>query len=354
MTAQQYAEQQRQINLQAAALTYMAMRQFQQRDMSTVDWLALLELLYPVIERARTQSSVLARQFYDEQRAIHLPDAPDYDIDLVGYDRTEFRLRMEPERLEMSQEDAPDEALNRVVLRALKEVQGAGRKTIVRAVENEPEPEPKEREDERQEQQLDATRDEPKQEPKWARDVWREQLQAREAQRAEVSAAERFERPRLSVVPPLQEDPKPAAPEPKSKTKAKEPKRRVQGWARVATNPKPCAFCLMLVSRGPVYASAETAGFTGKNKQARKLHEAGSEKAMRLAMRKFHPGCGCIVVPVFDKQDWPGRDSYLAAEDIWKESTKDLHGQDAVIAFRRAVEHRYRESQKAARTTGVA
>ncbi|WP_443678308.1 VG15 protein, partial [Mycolicibacterium gadium] len=34
----------------------------------------------------------------------------------------------------------------------------------------------------------------------------------------------------------------------------------VQGWARVATGRETCAWCLMLISRGPEYTQASTAG----------------------------------------------------------------------------------------------
>lgn len=333
MTVEQYAEEQRQINLQAAALTYLVVRQYQRPDLAMVDWLALLELLYPVVERARTQSSVLARRFYDEQRAIHLPDAPEQDVELVGYDRREFWSRMEPERRGLSQEDATESALDRVVLRALKEVQGAGRKTIIRAAEAEPEP----------------VSEQVKQ-PEPSREI-------RPAQVLQPAAsAPRRERPKFSVVPPLAPEPELApvveldaeAEEPA----AKKPKRKVQGWARMTTNPNPCSWCLMLVSRGPVYASAKTAGFSGKGKTAKALHEAGAEKEMRLAMRKWHPGCGCVVVPVFDKADWPGRERFLEAHKLWKETAKGQ--KDAVNAFRRAVDARNRRSQQADRITEVA
>jgi len=48
------------------------------------------------------------------------------------------------------------------------------------------------------------------------------------------------------------------------------------GWARI-TDGDPCKFCRMRADRGPVYKTARTAG----------------------ALRQFHDGCGCSVVPVF-------------------------------------------------------
>lgn len=58
--------------------------------------------------------------------------------------------------------------------------------------------------------------------------------------------------------------------------------REVQGWARV-TDAKPCAFCLVLASRGPAYKSEGTASF------------------------EAHDHCGCTVEPAYRGAEWPGR-----------------------------------------------
>lgn len=87
---------------------------------------------------------------------------------------------------------------------------------------------------------------------------------------------------------------------------------RALGWARV-TDSKPCAFCRMLASRGPVYSQG--GGFSA------------------------HAHCGCSVEPVYSEtQPWPGR----AREwrDEWNETTQGLSGADARLAFRRHVEGR--------------
>lgn len=54
-------------------------------------------------------------------------------------------------------------------------------------------------------------------------------------------------------------------------------------WARVPSGAQPCAFCLMLASRGAVYRSAETAG-------------DGSE---------YHGDCRCVPELVRDESDYP-------------------------------------------------
>jgi hypothetical protein len=84
------------------------------------------------------------------------------------------------------------------------------------------------------------------------------------------------------------------------------------GWARVARGGHTCAFCLLLVSRGPVYKSEATGAF------------------------RSHPACDCVAVPVYDRNDWPGREQFLAADKLYREATKGER--DQLNAFRRAVD----------------
>lgn len=88
--------------------------------------------------------------------------------------------------------------------------------------------------------------------------------------------------------------------------------RDVQGWARTSGGTTSCSFCLMLIGRGPVYRSRESAG----------------------DMKKFHNRCDCVIVPVFDRGSFPGRDEWLDAERMWSESTRGKNGTDALKAFR--------------------
>lgn len=83
------------------------------------------------------------------------------------------------------------------------------------------------------------------------------------------------------------------------------------GWARVARGGHTCAFCLLLVSRGPVYKTEATGAF------------------------RSHAACDCVAVPVYDRNDWPGREQYLAAERLYIEATGGET--DKLNAFRRAV-----------------
>jgi hypothetical protein len=89
--------------------------------------------------------------------------------------------------------------------------------------------------------------------------------------------------------------------------------RKALGWARV-TSGKPCSFCAMLASRGPVY----------------------SKKRGRF---RSHGHCSCSLEPVYDRdQPWPGKAEEF--QHLWKESVGTKSGADARREFRRAFEGR--------------
>lgn len=111
-------------------------------------------------------------------------------------------------------------------------------------------------------------------------------------------------------------------------------------WARVATGAETCGFCLMLVSRGPVYTLPDRPGSESGPDALDLLDEEG-DRALAELMTRWHPGCDCKIVPVFDAQkDWPGKQDYLEAKELWKTVVKDkgYSGRDALNAFRRAIE----------------
>lgn len=94
-------------------------------------------------------------------------------------------------------------------------------------------------------------------------------------------------------------------------------------FARV-TDGKPCYFCAMLASRGPVYRSARSGQFTTSRSKRGPGHE-------------FHDHCGCSVEPGFIKDaEWPGRGREF--EQLWKDSTAGKGGKKALSAFRSAYE----------------
>lgn len=87
------------------------------------------------------------------------------------------------------------------------------------------------------------------------------------------------------------------------------------GWARVTTSPKPCAFCAMLASRGPVYRSERMALYRG------------------FSMDAYHNHCDCRAVLVFRGKSWDGQADYERLSDLWTASTARKSGKAAVAAF---------------------
>lgn len=217
-------------------------------------WLSILGALFPIVVASRRESAILAREFYDEDRLNHgLTDR--FDIDLPDYEWEWFVNAMEPSFEAFVHGDMSDGQFAQTGLRAIKEIENAGRKELIKAVRDE-----------------------------------------------------------------------------NSQTGSR------IGWARVATGRETCAFCLMLVSRGPVYEDAKDAGLNDEEKALELLDQGADKATLRDLMTRWHPGCDCIAVPVRDIDSWEGRDDWKRAEDIWKETTKSFTGVDKLNAFRRAIE----------------
>ena len=83
--------------------------------------------------------------------------------------------------------------------------------------------------------------------------------------------------------------------------------RQPKSWARVLTGAENCGFCVMLASRGPVYSSAAEAG-----------RGQASDSDYAAGINTYHTNCDCLVVPIYDYANWPGRDQWLAAERVYK------------------------------------
>lgn len=78
------------------------------------------------------------------------------------------------------------------------------------------------------------------------------------------------------------------------------------------TDGAPCAFCAMLAGRGAVYKSEMTADF------------------------RAHDKCGCHAEPIYRSKGTFAAPHLAEFSQLWADSTKGLHGDDAIAAFRRA------------------
>lgn len=96
------------------------------------------------------------------------------------------------------------------------------------------------------------------------------------------------------------------------------------GWARFDPEPPTCAFCTMMISRGPDYNSARGAGLKVGNDEARALYERGELDELRKLMNDWHPNCTCVVVPVFRYEGYPSERQELDAFNLYKEARKEV------------------------------
>ncbi|GGM64726.1 hypothetical protein GCM10012275_39160 [Longimycelium tulufanense] len=251
MTVEEYSEAQRAITAAVVALVLRVLEPFRLPLLTVRDWGAILAALYPTVERARRDTAELARRFYDAQRAQHTDAEARHDMLLPRYRPEWFEEALRPARDRLRQSNSTDGVVAQLAMRVAKEIEQAGRRTVLHAVGCDP------------------------------------------------------LRP---------------------------------GWARVATGRETCAFCLMMISRGPVYSRAEYAGLDIEDSTAIQLWRRQDLTAIDELMNRWHPGCDCKAVPVFSRQNWSGRDAYLAAERLWARVTKGYSGKDALNALRRALD----------------
>lgn len=258
----------------------------QAAQLTRADWLSFLTATYPYVVNARQEVSKLARQYYDSERAKHVPPIriPMFSEEIIGPDGNPIRIEdnsgqlrlvyprlkinlpsYEPEWYEEAMNAVVDDlikagttdaAIARVVSAPLKEAENAGRRTMMWAVED------------------DA---------------------------------------------------------------------QVMGWARVEGGESSCGFCAMLISRGPVYKSADTSGLKAKSNTLaveiwRQAQATGDDSMLDELMNRWHKNCDCKVVPVFDRFNWPGRDQYMYYEDLWRKNAKGKTVEDRFNNFRQAVE----------------
>ena len=237
MTPDQYAQRLAEITTAVVQYVLKIAKVFARYELDRPQWIGVLNIVYPEIEIRRHEAADIARSFYDAQRKDHHPDLDRNDQFLVNYSFERFVENMEPARKRISQMDSRDNAVAHMALQAAREVESAGRRQIIRAVESEPQ--------------------------------------------AKV----------------------------------------VQGWARVATGRETCAWCLMLISRGPVYSAAERAGLDLDDEIAARMVAAGLD--VSEYMEEWHTGCDCKVVPVFDAENWVGKKEADLALELWKDATRE-------------------------------
>ncbi|WP_411120597.1 hypothetical protein [Streptomyces sp. x-19] len=112
--------------------------------------------------------------------------------------------------------------------------------------------------------------------------------------------------------------------------------RRALGYVRLSRTGTPCGWCAMLISRGPVYKSRESATFADGD--------------------RYHDNCHCYAAPVFSMQQYQGSELTALSreyEALWPQVTKGLSGKSAVSAWRRFIRQKQRAAAQEARRSTI-
>lgn len=103
--------------------------------------------------------------------------------------------------------------------------------------------------------------------------------------------------------------------------------RKAIGWARLSRTGTPCGWCAMLISRGAVYRSQQSAQFSDGD--------------------KYHDNCHCYAVILFTREQYERSELFALNRkyaDEWPRVTQGLSGKAALSAWRYFI----RQEQKAA------
>lgn len=106
---------------------------------------------------------------------------------------------------------------------------------------------------------------------------------------------------------------------------------RVVGWVRQSQTGSPCYWCAMLISRGVLYKSRESAGGIEAN--------------------QFHDNCYCVAVPVFDAEHVKNSDNFAMNRyyhELWEKHISGKYGGDRAMSEWRKLIARLRATEKKA------
>ncbi|WP_371671234.1 hypothetical protein OG985_28605 [Streptomyces sp. NBC_00289] len=112
---------------------------------------------------------------------------------------------------------------------------------------------------------------------------------------------------------------------------------RALGYVRLSRTGTPCGWCAMLISRGAVYKSRESATFADGD--------------------RYHDHCHCYAAPIWN------RDQYQSSEltalsrqymSLWPQVTKGKSGKSALSAWRRFIRQKQRAAAQEARESTTA
>lgn len=138
MDLETYSRRQRTISRRLIQAVIQLIRPFQAPKIDDSQWEALLRALFRLIDESRRSSSQLAREFFDAQWAAHRDEEPPA-LEMPSYFEEYLREALQPVQRKFQQADAPPSAVTDIAELAMKETENAGRRTLMRAVEDTPE-----------------------------------------------------------------------------------------------------------------------------------------------------------------------------------------------------------------------
>lgn len=108
---------------------------------------------------------------------------------------------------------------------------------------------------------------------------------------------------------------------------------RVIGYIRLSRTGTPCGWCAMLISRGPVYRSEQSATYAEGD--------------------LYHDNCNCYAEPVYSREQYASSPLYelnRRYQEEWPRVTAGLSGKDALRAWRKHIRQEQKAAQEAAST----
>ncbi|MFF4244313.1 hypothetical protein ACFYY2_07535 [Streptomyces sp. NPDC001822] len=107
---------------------------------------------------------------------------------------------------------------------------------------------------------------------------------------------------------------------------------RALGYVRLSRTGTPCGWCALLISRGAVYKSRESATFNDGD--------------------RYHDNCHCYAAPIWNRDQYQSGELFALSRQymaLWPEVTKGKSGKAAVSAWRRFIRQKQRAAAQEAR-----
>lgn len=255
-------------------------------------WELIIRWIFRVAQPASQATAYNARRLYDSERHRVIPGAPHHDVDLATLPFRVFHRDMMALSSEIVGREIDEHAVTKIQMRTARAIENSGRWTIMHAAES-----------------YDPWLDGEEESLTWMSNEEKEKFTSKKLTKSEYK-----------------------------KILGNTERRRtgIKGWARVPTGSETCAWCLMLCSRGAAYRIGKTVGLSIEVRDFFR-HEREGTFDPKEHMHQWHDNCDCKVVPVFDLDDWDGKDRADALYEMWGDTTRGYSGKDAVNAFRRAV-----------------